>query len=315
VRLRLIVNPIASSMNDRRLALIQATLAAGHTLEVVTTKGRDHARELARDAADAGVDVVVVAAGDGTLNEAANGLVGTATALAPIPAGSTNVFARAVGYGNRLVRATERLLVALDRGAIRRVGIGAANGRHFLFHLGAGFDAAVVARIEETPGVKRYAAHPAFALATARTLRRGFDRVSPMLRVRLPDGSQHESFFSVVSNLAPYTYFGARRMLLTRDASLDRALALTSLTRFTIADVANTFTSTVGGARRLARAPTVVQRVDLDSLRLTAIGAGAGQRFPWQVDGDYLGHVDDLDVVYVPDALSLVLPVRRGAVA
>jgi diacylglycerol kinase family enzyme len=309
VRLRLVVNPIASSMTHRRLELIRATLAAGHTLEVVTTEARDHARELAREAAADGVDVVIVASGDGTLNEAANGLVGTATALAPIPAGSTNVFARAVGYGNRVERATERLLLALDRGSIRRVGVGSANDRCFLFHLGAGFDAAVVARIEEKPAVKRYAAHPAFALATVRTLQRGFDRTNPILRVRLPDGSRHESFFSVVSNLAPYTYVGARRMLLTRDASLDRALALTSLTRFTIADVASTFGSTVGGAARLAREPTVVQRADLESLRLTAIGASAGERFPCQVDGDYLGDIDDLDVVYVPDAIALVLPV------
>ena len=309
VRLRLIVNPFASSMTERRVQFIRATLAAGHDVDVVMTTGRDHARELALEAAADGVDVVVVAAGDGTLNEAANGLVGTATALAPIPGGSTNVFARAVGFGNRLERAGERVLLALDRGSIRRVGVGAANGRHFLFHLGAGFDAAVVARIEERPGVKRYAAHPAFALATMRTLQRGFDRANPALRVRLPDGSQHESFFSVVSNLAPYTYVGARRMLLTREASLDRALALTSLTRFRLGDVAGTFGSTVGGARRLARAPTVVQRADLASLRLTAIGAGAGERFPWQVDGDYLGDIDDLDVVYVPDAISLVLPV------
>jgi diacylglycerol kinase family enzyme len=309
VRLRLIVNPIASSMTVRRLEVIQATLSAGHTLDVVATVGRDHARELARAAADDGVDVVIVAAGDGTLNEAANGLVGSTTALAPIPAGSTNVFARAVGYGNRVERATERLLVALDRDSIRRIGVGAANGRHFLFHLGAGFDAAVVARMEERPSVKRYAAHPAFALATMRTLQRGFDRVNPILRVRLPDGSRHESFLSVVSNLAPYTYVGPRRMLLTHDASLDRALALTSLTRFTMTDVAGAACSTVGGAGRLARDPTVVQRADLQSLRLTAVGAGVGERFPWQVDGDYLGTIDDLAVVYVPDALSLVLPV------
>src|SRR5690242_15561824 len=123
-------------MTERRLQFLRATLAAGHTVEIATTKARDHARELAREAADDGVDVVVVAAGDGTLNEAANGLVGTATALAPVPGGSTNVFARAVGYGNRLERATERLLGALDRGSIRRIGLGAANGRHFLFHLG-----------------------------------------------------------------------------------------------------------------------------------------------------------------------------------
>jgi diacylglycerol kinase family enzyme len=76
-----------------------------------------------------------------------------------------------------------------------------------------------------------------------------------------------------------------------------------------VADVAGTFGSTVGGARRLARDPMIVQRADLEALRLTAIGAGAGERFPWQVDGDYLGDIDDLDVAYVPDAIALVLPV------
>ena len=181
--------------------------------------------------------------------------------------------------------------MALDRGSIRRVGVGAANGRHFLFHLGAGFDAAVVARIEATPGGEavrgpprlraRHRADAAARLRPQRTRSSGCGS---------PDGSQHESFFSVVSNVAPYTYVGPTPDAAHRDASLDRALALTSLTRFTVADVA--------GAVRLdgrsapaasAGTPTVVQRADLDSLRLTAIGAGAGERFPWQVDGDYLG--------------------------
>ena len=296
-------------MTSRRIDLVEVTLSAAHTLETVATNARGHALELARSAVADGVDVVVVASGDGTLNEAANALIGTDVALAPIPGGSTNVFARAIGYGNDIERAAERLVSALDRGAIRRVGVGVANERHFLFHLGAGFDAAVVERTERNnPRVKRYAAHPAFALATVQTLARGFDRNNAVLRVRLPDGEQHESYFSVVSNVAPYTFVGPRRMLLTDDASLDRALALTSMTRFTLTDVLGAATSTVGQARRLRHDPYVIQRADLTDLRLTAIGAGAGERFPWQVDGEYLGTIDELAVAYVPDALALVLP-------
>lgn len=309
VRVRLIVNPVASSMTTKRTDLVEVTLGAAHTLETVATNSRGHAVDLARDAVADGVDVVVVASGDGTLNEAANGLIGSDVALAPIPGGSTNVFARAVGYGNDIERAAERLVGALDRGAIRRVGVGVANERHFLFHLGAGFDAAVVERTERNnPRVKRYAAHPAFAFATVQTFTRGFDRNNAVLRVRLPDGEQHESYFSVVSNVAPYTFVGPRRMLLTDDASLDRALALTSMTRFTFTDVLGAAASTVGQARRLRRDPYVIQRADLTELRLTAIGAGAGERFPWQVDGEYLGTIDELAIAYVPDALALVLP-------
>jgi diacylglycerol kinase family enzyme len=309
VRVRLIVNPVASSMTSRRTELIEVTLGAAHALDTEATIARGHAVDLARAAVDDGVDVVVVASGDGTLNEVANGLIGSDVALAPIPGGSTNVFARAIGYGNDIERAAERLVSALDRGAIRRVGVGVANDRHFLFHLGAGFDAAVVERTERNhPRVKRYAAHPAFALATVRTLARGFDRNNAVLRVRLPGGEQHESFFSVVSNVAPYTYVGPRRMLLTDDASLERALALTSKTRFSVGDALGAAVSSVGQARRLRGDRHVVQRADLTQLWLTAIGVGAGERFPWQVDGEYLGLIDELAVSYVPDALALVLP-------
>jgi len=295
-------------MTERRRAAIATALGARHTVETVFTTARGDARDLARAAAADAVDVVVVAAGDGTLNEAASGLVGTGTALAALPGGSTNVFARAVGFGNRIERATERLLAALDRGGIRRIGVGVADGRHFLFHLGVGFDAAVVERMERNPGVKRYAAHPAFALQTLRVLMSGYDRHEPALHVAPPDDvdGAHDSFFTVVSNVAPYTYVGPRRMLLTSAADLDRPLAVTSLTRFAMRDVAGAAGSSVGRAVRLGRDPHVVQLHDVRALRLTA--RNPDRPFPWQVDGDYLGTVDALDVRYVPEALSVVLP-------
>jgi diacylglycerol kinase family enzyme len=307
VRVRLIVNPVASSMSDRRQAAIVAGLGGRHTLETVETRARGHARDLAAEAAAAGVDVVVVASGDGTLNEAADGLVHSPTALAPLPGGATNVFARAVGYGNRLDDATELLLAALDAESIRRIGVGAANGRHFLFHLGAGFDAAVVDRIERNPKVKRYAAHPAFALQTVRLLARGYDRRVPAMHVETPEAhAPHDSFFTVVSNVAPYTYVGPRRMLLTPAASLDRALAVTSLTRFRLVDAVGAIGSSVGRSARLQHAEEIVQLSDVNEVRLTA--PEPGRPFPWQVDGEPLGTVDLLDVRYVPDALSVVLP-------
>jgi diacylglycerol kinase family enzyme len=307
VRIRLVVNPIASSMTEARRARIESRVRAHHALDTVVTRSRDHARELAATAADDGVDVVLVAAGDGTLNEAADGLIGTATALAPLPGGSTNVFARAVGYSKHVDAATEQVLAALDHDGIRRIGLGAAGDRHFLFHLGVGFDAAVVARMERvTPKMKRYAAHPAFAFQTVRTLVHGYDRQVPLVHVETPSGQNHDSFFTVVSNVAPYSFVGPRRMLLTPAASLDRALAVTSLTRFRIADVAGAFGSSIARSGHLQRAREVVQLHDVQTARLTA--ARPGTPFPWQVDGDYLGTTEALDVRYVPDALSVVLP-------
>src|SRR5262252_9057149 len=95
MRLLLIVN--ATAVTARRRVLVQRVLGADHRLEVEETSRRGHAARIARGAALDHVDVVVVLGGDGTLSEAADGLAGSATALAPLPGGSTNVFARSIG--------------------------------------------------------------------------------------------------------------------------------------------------------------------------------------------------------------------------
>ena len=97
MKVLLIVNPSASSVTARTRIVIQKALSADHRLEVSATTRRGHATRLAQSAANDGIDVVVVLGGDGTLNEAANGLAGSETALAAVPGGSTNVFARTLG--------------------------------------------------------------------------------------------------------------------------------------------------------------------------------------------------------------------------
>ncbi|MHB8506927.1 MAG: diacylglycerol kinase family protein, partial [Acidimicrobiales bacterium] len=97
MRILFIVNASASSVTARARVVIQKALGADHAVGLAATSRRGHATRLAQGAAADGVDVVVVLGGDGTVNEAANGLVGTATALAVLPGGSTNVFARTLG--------------------------------------------------------------------------------------------------------------------------------------------------------------------------------------------------------------------------
>ena len=77
LKLLLLVNSSASSVTPRTRVVIRKALSADHDVEVAETNRRDHATRLARGAAHDGVDVVVVLGGDGTLNEAANGLAGT----------------------------------------------------------------------------------------------------------------------------------------------------------------------------------------------------------------------------------------------
>src|SRR6476620_5597248 len=162
MRLLLVVNASASSVTARGRVVIQKALSADHSVTMAETKRRGHAMRLAQGAANDGIDVVVCLGGDGTLNEVANGVAGTATALAPLPGGSTNVFARTIGYPNDPIEATGVLVGALARRQIRRVGVGRVNGRAFLFHTGVGFDAAVVAAVEERGELKRWAGHPLF---------------------------------------------------------------------------------------------------------------------------------------------------------
>ncbi|TMK60246.1 MAG: hypothetical protein E6G60_14005 [Actinobacteria bacterium] len=229
VHILLVVNPTASSMTSRRRLEVERSLFSRHRLEVAETVERDHATALARDAAERGVEVVVVLGGDGTVNEVANGLVGTNTALAPLPGGSTNVYARSLGYPRRVRPAVECVLEALDTGRLHRVGVGSANGRRFLFHLGAGYDAAVVARMERRrPWIKRRLAHSAFAWTAFRTFMSDFDRDHPSFVVSTADETVvGEGFFAIVSKAAPYAFFGPRPLMVTRSAGIDRKLGLT----------------------------------------------------------------------------------------
>jgi diacylglycerol kinase family enzyme len=151
MRVLLLVNTSASAVTARGRVVIQKALAADHDLTVAETSRRGHATRLAQGAAADGVDAVVVLGGDGTLNEAANGLAGSSTALGVLPGGSTNVFARTIGMTNDPIEATGELLSAMAARRIQRIGLGSANGRFFLFHVGMGFDAAGVARSSATP--------------------------------------------------------------------------------------------------------------------------------------------------------------------
>ncbi|MEX2100079.1 MAG: diacylglycerol kinase family protein [Acidimicrobiia bacterium] len=304
MRLLLIVNPTASSMTPRRRVQIEHVLSDQHRLEVAETFRRGHATRLARAAAREGMDAVVVLAGDGTLNEAADGLAGTDTALAPLPGGSTNVFARTIGYRNDLKEATEQLIRALRRRSFRRIGIGAGNGRRFLFHLGVGFDARVIEQVERHAWLKRTLAHPTFAVAAFTTFFRGYDRTHPPFRVEADGEPVGDGYFGIVSNTAPYAFFGPRPLMVTRAAGLDRALALTMFTRLEMDTLLPAAASAMATGRRMQHQSGIEQRGDLTSLTLHA---NRGP-FPWQVDGDYLGETERIDIRYEPDALTLVMP-------
>jgi diacylglycerol kinase family enzyme len=307
VRLTLVVNAAASSVTARTRVVIQRRLAAAHHLEVVETGRRGHATRLAHGAARAGAEVVVAFGGDGTLNEVANGLVGTEAALATLPGGSTNVFARSLGLPNDPVLAVDQLLAALDEGRIERVGLGSANGRYFLFHVGAGFDAAVVDQVERRGLLKRYAGHPLFMAAAAQTWARHVDRDRPWFRIVTEGEAVDDAWFAIALNTRPYTYLGNRAIDVAPEAGLDRPLSVVALRSMGLLVLLGAARAALGNGRGLAHGGPAVHWADVSWCRFE------GHRpFPYQLDGDHLGTVDELRIIHHPRVLRLVRPRAAG---
>src|ERR671914_444832 len=153
-RMLVIVNPYATTVSDRLKNLVVYALQSRYEVEAVETEQRNHATELCREAASEGYDVVVAFGGDGTVNEAANGLVGSDVPLTCLPGGATNVFCRMLGIPIDVVDATEHLLAVADDFRPWRVDLGRANGRLFTFGSGIGLDASVVERVDRHPRLK-----------------------------------------------------------------------------------------------------------------------------------------------------------------
>src|ERR671910_1706152 len=153
-RMLVIVNPYATTMSVRLKQLVVYALQGRYDVEAIDTQRKGHAIELCREAAGEGYDVVVAFGGDGTVNEAANGLAETMTPLTVLPGGSNNVFCKMLGIPNDVVDATEHLLRLADRWEPRAVDLGRVNGRGFTFAAGFGLDASVVERVDAHPHLK-----------------------------------------------------------------------------------------------------------------------------------------------------------------
>jgi diacylglycerol kinase family enzyme len=303
MRLLLIVNASASSVTPRTRVVIAKALAADHQVEVAETSRRGHATRLAQGAAADGVDAVIVLGGDGTLNEAANGLARTKTALGVLPGGSTNVFARTIGMTNDPVEATGELLGALARDAVRTIGLGNVNGRYFLFHVGMGFDAAVVEQVERRAHLKRWAGHPLFVYAGFVTWFRHFDRSRPRFAVHAEDRVIDDGYLAICLNTNPYTYLGNRPLDIAPDAGFDRGLVLVTVRTMSFIPLLAVISSAIGFGKDVRRRRAVVYETDLTDA--TVVGHGP---FPYQVDGDYLGEATRLELRHEPEALRLIVP-------
>lgn len=155
-RALIVFNPNAGQASQLRAAIDRAAQIwtdARWQVDLAPTQRAGDATGIARDAAAADYDLVVAAGGDGTVNEVVNGLMGSDTAFATLPAGTVNVWAREMGLPMDVEQSARALLTA-DR---RQIDLGHATGRdcdrYFLLMASVGFDAAVTQEVK--PGEKK----------------------------------------------------------------------------------------------------------------------------------------------------------------
>jgi len=201
MRFVLIVNPVSGPAKDERN--INRVLAYfrkhGHSIEQRQTAGPGDASTIAHQAAQEGFDTIIIAGGDGTINEALNGLIDSPVKLAILPWGTGNVFAQEMGFPSGL----GRLCRVIRRGASLRLDLGTCNGRAFLLMAGSGLDAYSL-KIMELQGLKRQFGVFAYALSAVRAL---FRYRFPELEARLPNGQSIYGSFILVSNTSRYGSF------------------------------------------------------------------------------------------------------------
>ena len=139
MRVRAIVNPRAGVAPGAARRAVERGRPSWGDYAVLPTQAPGHATELAREAVAAGAQLVIAVGGDGTVNEVAQGLLGSGAALGVVPVGSGNGLARAL----RLPLRPAGALAALEAGVRRPIDVGRLNGGIFLNVAGTGFDAAV----------------------------------------------------------------------------------------------------------------------------------------------------------------------------
>jgi diacylglycerol kinase family enzyme len=299
----IIVNPYATTVSDRLRHLVVYALQGRFEVDAVDTEARGHATELCREAAHEGYDVVVAFGGDGTVNEAANGLLGSPTPLCCLPGGSANVFGKMLGIPGDVVDATEHLLAMADDWRPRKVDLGVVNGRCFTFASGLGLDASVVERVDANPKMKARLGPYFFTWVAVSTFLRRYVLTPPRLEVDAA-GRTLEGVTAIVQNGSPFTYFLNRPIEIADGAALNSgALAGGVLHRATLLSMPSIAWRAFS---RRARVSGHRQVSPLRDLRELTVRSTDERPLPLQVDGDYLGEVTEARYSILPRALNVV---------
>jgi diacylglycerol kinase family enzyme len=309
-RLLMIVNPYATTVSSRLKNLVISALRGSYEVDAIDTERRDHATELCREAAEEGYDAVVAFGGDGTVNEAANGLAGTGTPLTCLPGGRANVYCRLLGIPTDVVDATEHLLALATNWRPRAVDLGRVGERHFLFAAGVGLDASVVERVDAHPQLKARLGEYYYAWVATSTYSRRYLVKPPRLAAELGSNNgaaateRLEGVTVLVQNASPYTYFGDRGVEMAEGVSLHSGdLAGVILKRTSPFDIPSIAWRALSPRAKISGHRQIQPFTAQKGLRIRSLD---DRELPVHVDGDFIGSASEHVFSVAPGALTIV---------
>lgn len=277
--IELIVNPLATAVDEHRIAAVERQLSKHGDVHTHLTQYRGHATELAREAADA--DVIFVFSGDGGFNEVVNGLGADAPPVACIPGGGTSVFPRGLGIPRDPLLATERLVEAFEQKRLRTISVASVNGRRFLFNSGLLLDAELVRRIEAHRSHDGRPGDAAFLATLLKVIAEHRGRFDPAIEV---SGLGRVAFL-FVANADPYTFLSEVPVHIAPRARLEDGLDAVAAERVRPQVIPSLLRYVVSGKRP----PSIVVSLHDED----RIEARCDRPLPLQADGEDLGDVTE----------------------
>lgn len=267
--------------------------ARGITVDSIATSGPGHAGEIAQRAVERGADLILVAGGDGTINEAVNGMVHSEVPLGILPAGTANVLANELGVGKTMERAAATLAGSVKE----RVSLGLISNetedrrRHFLLMAGAGLDADIVYHIN--PRVKEALGKAAYWIG-------GFSKLGrriPEFTVQA-DGREYRASFALASRVRNY---GGDLEIAPTISLLDDEFEMVLFEGESSVGFLKYMLAVVVHQQRTMRGITILRT------RQAVFSAPEDSKIRVQVDGEHAG-LAPARVEIVPRALTLLVP-------
>ncbi|MEK6692035.1 MAG: diacylglycerol kinase family protein [Nitrospirota bacterium] len=288
MRIKFIGNPKAGKENLRKIKMaVHCLRESAADVQTFVTGKKGDAEAWARESTTEGVDRVVVAGGDGTINEAINGLAGSTIPLGIIPLGVSNVLSLELGLPLSIERASETAL----NGAVKSITLGMANNRYFSLWTGIGFDAEVVCRLNLR--FKPYLGKLAYILTGLKVF---LKYKAYLIDIITDTGEQLKGYSAIISK----SKFYGGRFKVTPEAGINKEeLDICLFQNGTRRDILRYVLGIVTG-RHLSFRDVVYRKVK--GLKITSQG-----RVPVHIDGDCFGELP-VEISLKTDAVKLVFP-------